>query len=61
MIKTEFLGLFQVRFETLQYGDPIFNKISERAFKKERKNLSNLGEYLWLISQIKINLQFLPS
>ena len=26
MIKTEFLCLYQVRFETLQYGDPIFNQ-----------------------------------
>ena len=27
MIKKEFKCLYQVRFETLQYGDPIFNKI----------------------------------
>lgn len=27
MIKTEFKCLYQVRFETLQYGDPIFNTI----------------------------------
>lgn len=33
MIKTEFLGLFQVRFETLQYGDPIFNKISDEPLE----------------------------
>ena len=29
MIKTEFKCLYQVRFETLQYGDPIFNKIAD--------------------------------
>ena len=29
MIKTEFLCLYQVRFETLQYGDPVFNKIAD--------------------------------
>jgi hypothetical protein len=27
MIKTEFKCLYQVRFETLQYGQPIFNKL----------------------------------
>lgn len=29
MIRTEFKSLYQVRFETLLYGDPIFNKIAD--------------------------------
>ena len=29
MIKTEFQCLYQVRFETLQYGNPIFNTLVE--------------------------------
>lgn len=29
MIKSEFMGLYQVRFETLQYGNPLFNKIAD--------------------------------
>ena len=29
MINIEFKCLYQVRFETLQYGDPVFNTVSE--------------------------------
>jgi hypothetical protein len=29
MIKLEFQCLYQVRFETLQYGDPVFNTIAD--------------------------------
>ena len=34
-IKTEFLGLYQVRFETLFYGDPVFNKTSDDPLRIE--------------------------
>ena len=35
MIKTEFKCLYQVRFETLQYGDPIFNTLTEEPLEIE--------------------------
>lgn len=35
MIKTEFKCLYQVRFETLQYGDPIFNTVTEDPLEIE--------------------------
>lgn len=33
MINVEFNALYQVRFETLQYGDPVFNTISDNPLE----------------------------
>ena len=35
MIKTEFKCLYQVRFETLQYGDPVFNTLVDDPLEIE--------------------------
>lgn len=35
MINTEFKCLYQVRFETLQYGDPVFNTVAEDPLEIE--------------------------